>query len=51
MDNFLLSSFLFFFWKYLKNLQVYILVLDLPKEKVLYNIQFLSHNLLFSFFH
>ena len=38
MDSFLLSSFFFFFWKYLKNLQVYILVVDLPKGKVLYNI-------------
>ena len=38
MDNFVLSDFLFFFWTYLKNLQFYILVVYLPKEKVLYNI-------------
>ena len=37
MDNFLLSNFLLFFQKYLKNLQVYILAVDLLKEKVLYN--------------
>ena len=37
MDNFLLSNFFLFFQKYLKNLQVYILAVDLLKEKVLYN--------------
>ena len=49
MDNFLLSKILFFFWKYLKNLQVYVLVLDFPKETVLYNIQ--SNLMLILLFH
>ena len=45
MDNFLLSNFIFSIWQYLKNLQVFILVVDLPKGKALYNIWFLNHNL------
>ena len=51
MDNFLPFNLLVFFWKYLKNLQVYIQAVDLPQEKVLCSIKFLSHNLLFSSFH
>ena len=51
MNNFLISNFLFFFWIYLKNFQVYILAVAFPKEKQFYNIYFLGHNLLFSCFH
>ena len=38
MKIFLFSTFLFFFRKYLKKLQFYILAVDFPKEKVLCNI-------------